>query len=230
MARERIAALFLDVGGVLLTNGWDRAARRRGALRFGLDLEELEERHHLTYTTLELGKLSLEEYLDRVVFHAPRPFGRREFRRFLLAQSAPHPEMMALVRDLRARHGLKVAVVSNEGRELMEHRIRAFSLASFVDFFVVSCFVNCRKPDPDIFRLALDVAQVPPERVAYIEDRAMFVDVANSLGLHGIRHVGLESTLRALTRLGLGARAGRAATSRARTTKRSGAGPSQAKG
>ncbi len=204
MESERITSLFLDVGGVLLTNGWDRAARRRAAARFARELDELEERHHLTFTTYELGRLSLDDYLARVVFHEPRPFSRPEFREFMLAQSQPYPEMLALVPELKTRHGLKVAVVSNEGRELMEHRIRAFGLGRFVDFFVVSCFVNRRKPDADIFRLALDVAQVPPGEVAYVEDRAMFVDVAAGLGIHGIRHAGAGPTRAALAALGLG--------------------------
>jgi putative hydrolase of the HAD superfamily len=199
----KVTTLFLDVGGVLLTNGWDRHARERAAAKFELDHSEMDERHHLTFDTYEEGKLSLDEYLDRVVWYEPRQLSRAEFKAFMFAQSQPYPEMLQLVRRLKERHHLKVAVVSNEGRELTTHRIRTFGLAEFVDFFIVSSFVHFRKPDADIFRMALDIAQVPPEQVAYVEDRQMFVDVAISLGLRGIHHTNSESTSAALAELGL---------------------------
>jgi len=198
-----ITALFLDVGGVLLTNGWDRAMRARAAEHFGLDQTEMDERHHLTYDTYEEGKLGLDEYLTRVVFHRERPFSREEFTAFMFAQSQPFPEMIDLVRSLKARYRLRVAVVSNEGRELTQHRIGRFALGDVVDLFVASCFVHCRKPDPDIYRIALDLTQTPPEQVAYIEDRPMFVEVARGLGLRGIHHTSYEGTRAALAQLGL---------------------------
>jgi putative hydrolase of the HAD superfamily len=198
-----ITTLFLDIGGVLLTNGWDRSARRVAAETFALDCEEMNERHHLTFDTYEEGKLSLAEYLSRVVFYEKRPFSREEFRRFMFSQSRPFPEMIELVCRLKERHGLKVAAVSNEGRELTSHRIREFHLGTFIDFFISSCFVHFRKPDADIYRIALDIAQVEPAQVVYIEDRPMFVEVARGLGISGIVHTGLESTKRELEGFGL---------------------------
>jgi putative hydrolase of the HAD superfamily len=199
----QITALFLDVGGVLLTNGWDHTMRERAANRFQLDRGDLDERHHLTFDTYEEGKLSLDDYLSRVIFYEPRPFTRDEFRQFMFSQSQPFPEMIDLIRDLRSRYGLKIVVVSNEGRELATYRIDKFHLAEIVDFFIVSAFVHFRKPDADIFKMALDVAHVPPDRVAYVEDRAMFVDVARGLGIRGIHHTGYDSTRAALAALGL---------------------------
>ena len=199
----RISTLFLDIGGVLLTNGWDSHARRRAVERFGLDGDELNERHHLTFDTYEEGKLSLDEYLDRVVFCRPRQFSKQEFKNFMFAQSQPFPKMIGMVRELKSLYRLKLIVVSNEGRELNEYRIREFGLNEFVDAFLSSCFVHFRKPDPDIYRIALDISQVRPEQVAYIEDRPMFVEVACSLGLVGIHHTGIESTRAELSRLGL---------------------------
>jgi len=197
-----IKALFLDVGGVLLTNGWDRHMRKQAAEVFDLDYSEMDERHYLIFDLYEEGKLSLDEYLDRVVFYRDRPFSREEFRAFIFVQSQPHPEMINLVRGLKARYGLKVVVVSNEGRDLMVYRIRKFELGSFVDFFIASCFVHCRKPDVNIYRIALDTAHVPPEQVAYVEDRPMLVEVARSLGIQGIHHTSYESTRAALEALG----------------------------
>jgi len=198
-----IRALFLDVGGVLATNGWDRDSRELAARTFGLDLKEMDERHRLNFDTYECGKVTLAQYLARVVFYRPRSFSEQDFREFMFAQSKPFPEMIELVRALKARYNLKVAVVSNEGRELTEHRVPKFQLASFVDFFVSSCFVHLRKPDEEIYRLALDLAQVAPGEVAYVEDRPLFVEVGASLGMHGIQHLDRASTVVKLAQLGL---------------------------
>jgi putative hydrolase of the HAD superfamily len=198
-----VTCLFLDIGGVLLSDGWDHRARSRAATQFGLELAEMEYRHHLTFDTYEEGKLTLEEYPDRGIFYEKRPFTRAQFRRFTFAQSKPHPEMLKLVARLKARHGLKIAVVSNEARELNEYRIRTFRLGEIVDFFISSSFVHIRKPDVDIFRLALDVAQVPVENVVYIENTAMFVKIGEGLGIRSILHTDYKSTRAKLAAFGL---------------------------
>src|ERR1700749_44615 len=183
-----VTALFLDVGGVMLTNGWDRKSREAAAKQFGLDLDELNDRHRMTFDTYEAGKLSLDEYLKRAVFYQERSFTLEDFRKFMYDQSVAYPEMIELIRALKAKYGLRIAVGNNEGREINEHRIRAFKLNEFVDFFISSCFVHFRKPDADIWKVALDIAQVPKEEVVYIDDRMMFVQVAQGLGLRAVCH------------------------------------------
>jgi putative hydrolase of the HAD superfamily len=202
-ASAPIATLFLDIGGVLLTNGWDHNIRTRAAENFSLDYEEMNERHHLTFDTYEEGKLSLDEYLNRVVFYEKRSFSREEFKAFMYAQSQPFPEMIELVGGLKSQYGLEVAAVSNEGRELTMYRVQQYNLGAVIDFFISSCFVHYRKPDEDIYRIALDIAQVRPERVVYIDDRAMFVEVAESMGINGIIHTAYETTRKALEGFGL---------------------------
>jgi putative hydrolase of the HAD superfamily len=198
-----IAALFLDIGGVLLTNGWDHTMRQNAAEKFGLNYEEMNERHHLTFDTYEEGKLSLDTYLDRVIFYQARSFSRQDFKAFMFAQSQPYREMIELVRELKANYNLKVGAVSNEGRELTVYRISKFDLGAFIDFFISSCFVHYRKPDEDMYRMALDIGQVPAEQVVYIEDRPMFVDVARGLGIQGIVHTDSASTRTGLEQFGL---------------------------
>jgi putative hydrolase of the HAD superfamily len=198
-----ISTLFLDIGGVLLTNGWDRDIRVHASEKFGLDYKEMDERHHLTFDTYEEGKLSLDEYLNRVVFYQDRSFSREEFKAFMYAQSQPFLEMIELMRELKTQYGLQVAAVSNEGRELTIYRVQQFKLGTFIDFFVSSCFVHYRKPDADMYRIALDIAQVNPEQVAYIDDRPMFVEVAQGLGIQGIIHKSYETTRKALDAMGL---------------------------
>jgi putative hydrolase of the HAD superfamily len=166
-------------------------------------LAEIEDRHHLTFDTYEEGKLTLEEYLSRVVFYQKRPFTRAQFRRFMFAQSKPYPEMMGLARGLKSKYGLKLVVVSNEGRELNAHRIREYKLDRLVDSFISSCFVHVRKPDADIFRLALDIAQTPAQKVLYIEDTPMFVQIAQGLGIRSILHTDYRSTCAELASFGL---------------------------
>lgn len=199
----QITCLFLDIGGVLLTDGWNTHARKLAASTFDLDFPEMEDRHRLVFSVYEEGKLSLKEYLNRTVFFEERPFTSDHFRQFMFAQSEADPEMIELVRTLKAKYGLKTIVVSNEARELNAYRIRKFSLDGFVDAFVSSCFVGIRKPDPDIFRLALDIAQVPPEQIAYLENTTMHVEVAASLGIRGIRHTDYASTRARLAEFGL---------------------------
>ncbi len=203
MQHERITHLFLDIGNVILTNGWDRRMRMQAAEVFGLDYEEMDERHHLTFDTYEEGKLSLDEYLYRLVFYKERQFKPEDFKAFMFAQSKPFPDMIDFIRRLKSRYGLKVAAVSNEGKELTAYRIHTFRLIDFIDFFISSCFVHYRKPDADIYRIALDIAQVHPAHVVYLEDREMFVNVAGSLGIRGIVHKDYTSTLAAMAKMGL---------------------------
>jgi len=198
-----ITTLFLDVGGVLLTNGWDHHARRRAAKNFKLQWTEMEDRHSLVFETHEEGKITFEEYLGRVVFYKKRPFTRSQFRRFMFAQSKPYSEMLDLVAQLKVRHELKIAVVSNESREVNAYRIRKFKLDRFVDTFISSCFVHIRKPDADIFRLALDIAQAPAQQVVYIENTPMFVQIAQGLGIRSILHTDYKSTCAKLASFGL---------------------------
>jgi putative hydrolase of the HAD superfamily len=193
---------FLDIGGVLLTNGWDRNARQRAAEVFHLDIDDMNERHHLTFDTYEEGKLSLEDYLNRLVFYEPKPFSREDFKKFMFDQSQPFPQMIDMIKKLKARYHLSVGVISNEGRELTEYRIEKFKLSDFIDLFVSSCFVHLRKPDADIYRMALDIAQASPSESLYIEDRALFVNVATGLGIPSILHTDYESTQKALADLG----------------------------
>lgn len=200
----KITTLFTDIGGVLGTNGWDTAARQRAAKKFGFDCDDANRRHSLTFDTYEVGKLSLDDYLKRTIFFEPRSFSMNEFKQFMWEQSQPFPEMLALLKQVKQRHGIEIGVLSNEGRELNEYRVAKFGLKDFVSFFIVSSLVHFRKPDVDIYRLALDVAQVAPEEVVYLEDRQMFVEVACGLGIQGIRHVDVAGTRAKLKELGLG--------------------------
>lgn len=203
MAQTPITTLFLDIGGVLLTNGWDTELRKKTAAHFGLDYEEIYHRHHVTYDTYEEGKMSLDEYLWQIIFYQKRDFTPDDVKKYILEEAKPHQDMIDLVTRLKAVYGLRVAVVSNEGREVAEDRIERFNLKNFVDFFIVSAFVHFRKPDLDIYRLAIDVAQVKPQQVAYIEDRPLLCEVASRLGINSVLNRNATETREKLAKFGL---------------------------
>lgn len=197
-ATSKIRALFLDIGGVLLSNGWDRRARERAIVKFNLDKIDFDERHNLAYGTYEEGKLTLDEYLGHIVFYKSRSFTADNFKAFMLEQSQSFPDMIDLICRLKKHYQMKIYAVNNEGRELNKFRIERFKLNEFFDAFISSCYVGCRKPDPEIFRLALDISQVPADQILYIDDRPLFVEAARALGISGITHEGFEITRKAL--------------------------------
>ena len=201
--KNRITTLFLDIGGVLLSDGWGPEFRQRAVEHFHLDADEMEKRHSIMFVTYEEGRITFDEYLDRVVFYKKRDFSRTEFKDFMCSLTTPYLEMIAFIKKLKWQYGLKIIAVSNEVRELNTCRINTFKLNEIFDFYVSSCYVHLRKPDAAIFRLALDGAQVPVNEIVYIDDVQMFVDVAKNMGISGIHHTDYLTTSKALADLGL---------------------------
>ncbi len=199
---RNITTLFLDIGGVVLTNGWGHESRNLAAEKFNLDIAEMEARHNIAFDTYELGKLMLEEYLNITVFYEPRSFTKEEFRQFMFSQSQPYPRMIELVKNLKKRYALRIVAVSNEARELNTYRIQEYKLAGFIDFFISSTFVHLRKPDIDIYKLAIDMAQVEPDKIIYLENASVFVSIAERLGIRGICHTNYETTCKELQSFG----------------------------
>ena len=201
--KNKITTLFLDIGGVLLSDGWGPEFRQRALAPFHLDADEMEKRHSIMFLTYEEGRVTFDEYLDRVVFYKKRDFSRSEFKDFMCSLTTPYLEMIAFIKKLKLQYGLKIIAVSNEVRELNTYRINTFKLNEIFDFYVSSCYVHIRKPDAAIFRLAIDGAQAPVDEIIYIDDIQIFVDVASDLGITSIHHTGYLSTSKALAGLGL---------------------------
>ncbi len=189
----KITTLFLDIGGVLLTNAWDRTSRKLAAEKFHLNLEELNESHHLIFNDYETGKITLDQYLDSLSTHDNLIFPRDDFKAFMFEQSLPHYDNINFFKELKKKHQLKVIAVNNEGRELNEFRINKFHLDELFDAFVCSCYVKIRKPDPDIFRIACDISHSLPQQVFMTDDRSMFVEAAKTIGINGLTYEGLVS-------------------------------------
>ena len=199
-----IRALFWDVGGVLLSNAWDRRERAQALEHFHLDADEFQARHEMVVSSFERGKLTLEEYLDRTVFYRERPFTREAFRDVMLSLSQPLPENLAFAQSLADSGKYFMSTINNESRELNDFRIEKFALRKIFTVFVSSCFVGLRKPERDIYRLALEITQIPPEECCFIDDRALNLECAQQLGMHTIEMKGLEWLRSELAKLSVG--------------------------
>jgi putative hydrolase of the HAD superfamily len=203
-----IALLLWDVGGVLLSDGWDRTSRERAAQRFGLPLPELERRHRDVAREFESGQLTLEEYLTAVVFTEPRPFSPEEFIAFLHGESHPYPEAIALARRLRAGGRYVMATLNNESRELNRYRVRTFGLRDIFHAFFSSGETGRLKPDPGAYELALHLTQRDPEESLLLDDRDENLRAAERLGLKTLKVEDPRRLAEALARLGVHAGGG----------------------
>ncbi len=203
MASHNFRVLFSDIGGVLGTNGWDTGVREKICDHFGLDRSEIAAGHRLMFDSYERGYLSFEDYLQRVFFGRPREFSPSEVRELAYAQSVAWPENIAFFEKVKRLNGIKLGLISNEGQGITEHRVGKFRLREVADFMIISHFVHMRKPDPSIWRLGLDLVQVPASESIYVDDRPMFVQCAADLGFAAIHHVSLASTDEQLRSLGL---------------------------
>lgn len=183
-----ITTLFWDIGGVILTNGWDRQSRREAADAFHLDWEEFQDRHDLSFPAFDSGQISLDEYLDRTLFYRPRPFAREEFTAFMFAQSKEYPEPREVLAAAARSGRYFIGAINNEPLELNQYRIEAFDLRRDFEVFFSSCYVRSRKPEETIFRVALEVTQRPPEQCLFIDDRPLNLESPRRLGMNVIHY------------------------------------------
>ena len=182
-----MTALFFDIGGVLLTNGWDRTERTAAAEKFKLDWKEFEDRHELVLHAFEVGEMSLDEYLDRVIFYCPRTFSREEFADYIRAQSKELPGTMDVLRRLAQPKKYLISSLNNESRDMNAYRIEKFGLRRYFDVFLSSCYLGIRKPDEGIYQRALDITQRKPEECVFIDDRALNLECARELGMRTVQ-------------------------------------------
>ncbi len=198
-----ISAIFWDLGGVLLTNAWDRSQREKTLQKFQLDSEEFHDRHEMLVSSLERGKIGFDEYLDHTVFYRSRPFSREEFKKYVFDLSQANENSIAVARKLAASCRYLMGTINNESTDLNIYRIDRFGLREIFDLFVSSCFVGMRKPEEGIYRLALEITQQSPEQCCFIDDRPLNVDAARRLGMHGIEMKSVEQLTKELRDVGV---------------------------
>lgn len=193
-----IKAVLSDIGGVLLTNGWGSQSRKEACSLFEIDEIDFGLRHATYYPLHEEGKLSLDDYLDRVVFYRHRPFSRQQFLEFIYSQSQLLPQMLEGMIQAKQLYGFRTLAVSNEGRELALYRATHFGLDRLFDGYLVSSSIAKRKPEPAFYQLALDLVGCLPEEVVYIDDRPLFIEEAERIGLLAYHHSEALATLQRL--------------------------------
>jgi putative hydrolase of the HAD superfamily len=198
---KRVQALFWDVGGVLLTNAWDHEERGRAVDRFQVDTTEFERRHKEVVAFFEEGRIGLDEYLERTVFYQPRDFTREDFKSFMFSLSKPKSEVLELARGLANK--CLMGTINNESRELNQYRIQRFGLLDIFELFVSSCFVGIRKPEPKIYRLALDLIQKTPEECCFIDDRPINIEGAAKVGMRAVQMQNVAQLKKDLQNLGV---------------------------
>jgi putative hydrolase of the HAD superfamily len=189
-----VKVLFFDVGGILLSNGWGHESREVAAKKFGLDYAEVNALHNFIFNVYEIGSITLDDYLNTVIFNHPRDFTREDFKEFIYAQSVELPHMLAWLKTWKKDCGFHIISINNEGKELNDYRVEKFKLRDCFDAFISSCEVKMRKPDPGIFKLAMGIAQVSEKECVYFDDRIMFVNTAQKLGIRAYQHTDFEKT------------------------------------
>jgi putative hydrolase of the HAD superfamily len=199
----KITAIFWDIGGVLLSNAWDREQRLRTLKHFDLDEVEFDDRHEMLVSSLERGKISLREYLERTIFYRPRSFTKEAFTEYVFSLSQPDTETLRLAGDLARSGKYLMSTINNESKELNLFRIQTFGLREIFTLFVSSCFVGLRKPEEGIYRMALEITQKAPEECCFIDDRPLNLDSASKLGMHVVAMENADQLRRELQKLGV---------------------------
>jgi putative hydrolase of the HAD superfamily len=201
--RSDITALFWDVGGVLLTNGWDESSRRKAAETFELDWDDFERRHQRMVAAFEINRVTFEEYLDETVFYRNRAFTKEAFRSFVLDCSKPQPETLDIATGLADCGRYFMATLNNESLELNQFRIGRFQLRRCFSVFFSSCFLGTRKPAAAIYQTALKLTQRSPAECLFIDDRIPNVEAARRLGIESIHYRSPQQLRAALASLAI---------------------------
>ena len=178
-------------------------ARREAAQAFGLDWEDFQDRHDLSFPAFDAGQITLNQYLDRTLFYRSRTFTREEFTAFMFAQSKEYPETRAILSALARSGKYLIAAINNEPLELNQYRIEAFQLRRDFQAFFSSCYLNARKPEETIYRIALEVTQRPPESCVFIDDRALNLENPRRLGMNVVHHQNAPQLRQDLQSLGI---------------------------
>src|SRR5271157_1717404 len=196
--------ILFDVGGVLLTNSWDHSERTAVIEHFHLDLAAFEARHLAPYDAWERGAISVKAYLDTTVFYEPRSFSRDKFFAFMLTQSKLQPGgALGILRELVASNKCLLGALNNEARETNEYRFEHFGLRELFQVALSSCYLGLRKPEPAIYRRALDILGRPAGRGLFIDDREENVAGALAAGMKAIRFEGADALRSKLGNLGI---------------------------
>ncbi len=201
-----ISTILWDLGGVVLSNAWDREQRVKVLREFGItskaDLDEFGDRHREAAPLWEIGKCTMEDYLFMTLFGFSHSISKEDFREKMFEQSEPL-DGLDVLKQVHATDKYFLVTLNNESRELNEYRIQHFKLATYFSAFFSSCYLNMMKPNPKIYATALQILQRAPEQCLFIDDRQQNVESAKRFGLHAIHYTDNESLVRELRSKGI---------------------------
>lgn len=196
--------MLFDIGGVLLTNGWDHVDRARVLDRFGVDAEEYRERQSLFYEPWDTGRITAAEFFSQTIFHRPRSFTREEFWQAVLDCSQWLEDgALGILEELAASNRYLVGALNNEPRETNQYRFEHFGLGRWLRVRLSSCYLGLHKPDLAYYRRAIEILGVRPERILFIDDRIANVDAAQQVGIRALHYEGANKLRGELEELGV---------------------------
>lgn len=181
-----IQAVFWDLGGVILRTE-DRTKRDHWEQRLGMEPRELDRFIFAGEMGQKaaLGKASAEQVWEWVghelnLSHEDRQQMIRDFWR----GDDIDVELVRYIRGLRAQflNGL----ISNAWLELRGQLVDHWHIDDAFDDLVISAEVGLAKPDPAIYRLALDRLEVQAEQAVFIDDFESNIAAASDLGMHAV--------------------------------------------
>ena len=196
----RYSLVIADLGGVVVHVDSDRLIHQVAQL-VGKPFEEVQQAvyHEELLLPFEIGRIKPQAYYEGLKARLKLRWSYEQFVAAWNGIFTENQDVIWIMRRLRERH--KLIVLSNTN-ELHINHIKASmpSLSIFHDW-IASCEVGLRKPDPQIYRLALERSGARAGTAVYIDDRPELVDAGRSLGLTGIRFESsqqLEDDLRAI--------------------------------
>ena len=196
--------ILFDVGGVLLTNGWDHCERADVLRKFSLDAAEFEARHPKANDAWEKDAISARDYLDATVFYTPRSFNHDDFLEAVFAESVPLADSaLPVLEEVAGAGRWLVGSLNNEAREPNEYRFAKYGLRDYFEVALSSCYLGLRKPEPAIYKRAIDILGSPAERILFIDDRKGNVEAAQGAGIHAVQFTGEKDLREKMAELGV---------------------------
>jgi HAD superfamily hydrolase (TIGR01509 family) len=188
---KKISTLFCDIGGVLLTNGWDTESRKKVFAEFNLDYEEVAQRHK-TAGDIDAEEISFDQYLDYVVFFEPRNFSKEQFINAVKAESKKLGNTIEIINSLRTGGFKRIFSLNNETRDLHDYRKKIFQLDEIFDGYFTSAYLSASKPKQRIYNIAMNVMNALSDEILFIDDRLENIQTAKNLGWNTIHFQGEE--------------------------------------
>lgn len=187
-----IRAVIFDLGGVLLRTE-DRAPREQLARSLGMTYDELSQLifNSESARSATLGKITKQAHWVKV--RDMLKLSRDEFTRVSPAfwgGDKMDENLIAYLRSLRSKY--RTALLSNAWDDLRENIESRWKIADAFDEIIISSEIGIAKPDPLIYRIALERLGVDPEEVVFVDDFIENVEAARSVGMIGIHFTSPE--------------------------------------